>query len=311
MRPRPESEAAPGRLPTEVGSPLGDQGSTLRVQVITDSTAAIPADLRAAHHIVSVPLNVVMGHQSISEDNLDEVDFYEHLAHGDPPVTTTQPPLDRMRAALAAPAARGQDTVGVFISADLSGTFSAATLAREMVLAEHPQATIELIDSRTAAMHLGLGVLAAAKASQAGACVADVVATAHSTLARTRILFIPATLEYLRRGGRIGGAAALLGTLLRITPVLTTADGLAAVYKKVRTRARAVSEMLAAFSADIASRGLEEVVVEYSREEAAASDLARLAHERCGRLPRILPIPAVIGVHVGPGAVALVWTTRD
>jgi len=178
VRPRPESEAAPGRLPTEVGSPLGDQGSTLRVQVITDSTAAIPADLRAAHHIVSVPLNVVMGHQSISEDNLDEVDFYEHLAHGDPPATTTQPPLDRMRAALAAPAARGQDTVGVFISADLSGTFSAATLAREMVLAEHPQATIELIDSRTAAMHLGLGVLAAAKASQAGACVADVVATA-------------------------------------------------------------------------------------------------------------------------------------
>ena len=68
--------------------------------------------------------------------------------------------------------------------------------------------------------------------------------------------------------------------------------------------------MLAAFSADIASRGLEEVVVEHSHEETAAAHLATLAHERCGRLPRIMPIPAVIGVHVGPGAVALVWTTQ-
>jgi DegV family protein with EDD domain len=310
VRLRHKGAAADRRRPAGAATSVAGEESHVRVQVITDSTAAIPAGMRAAHHVVSVPLNVVMGDQSISEDDLDEADFYARLVRGDQPVSTTQPPLDHMRSAFAAPAARGQDAVGVFISAELSGTFSAATLAREMVLAEHPQTTIELVDSRTSAMNLGLGVLAAAKAAQAGACVADVAAAAQSTLARTRILFIPASLEYLRRGGRIGGAAALLGTLLRVTPILTTADGLATVYKKVRTRARAVSEMLAAFSADIASRGLEEVVVEHSHEEAAATHLATLAHERCDRLPGIMPIPAVIGVHVGPDAVALVWTTQ-
>ena len=213
----------------------------MRVQVVTDSTAAIPTGMRAAHHVVSVPLNVVMGDQCISEDDLDEADFYARLVRGDARehhAAAARPDARRLR---RAGGARPRAPSASSSPPSLSGTFSAATLAREMVLAEHPQAAIELIDSRTTAMHLGLGVLAAAKAAQAGACVADVAAVARSTLARTRILFIPATLEYLRRGGRIGGAAALLGTLLRITPILTTADGLAAVYKKVRTRARAVS----------------------------------------------------------------------
>jgi DegV family protein with EDD domain len=207
---------------------------------------------------------------------------------------------------------RGSDVVGVFISEKMSGTVQTARLAADMIRSEFPAARIEVVDSGSNSMEEGFGAIAAAKAAQAGESIERCVAAAQQTLRRSRYLFTPHTLEYLRRGGRIGGASALIGGLLQIRPILTVERGETQTFSKVRTQSRAMAEITRKFAEDIAAYGLVQVIVHYISDRELAEQYAKEQIEPIvGGPVRVIPVSPVIGLHVGPAIAIAYETERD
>ena len=202
--------------------------------------------------------------------------------------------------------------VGVFISELMSGTYSTALLARDLVREKHPDSVIEEVDGRSNSLELGYAVLAAAEAAAEGKSVPEVVAAAEERTRHTRFLFTPMTLDYLRRGGRIGNAQALLATLLQIKPILTVVDGVTDTFAKVRTLQKAHDLIVETFAADIeAFGGLGEAYVHHINDRAAGERFAARVSEVAGRPVEVRDIGPVVGTHVGPGTVAVVYYTND
>ncbi|MBS3956137.1 MAG: DegV family protein [Clostridiales bacterium] len=277
------------------------------VRVVTDSTSYVPTDERERLGIKVVTLFVNFGQESFAEEGLDNEWFYQRMASGSELPTSSQPSVQSMVDVFTEAVEAGEDVCGVFISADMSGTLESARMAVEMVRETHPDARIELVDSRSNSMQLGLAVLQAARAAAAGASLDEVAAAARATIPRTRFLFVPHTLEHLRKGGRIGGASALLGSLLQIRPILTVTGGTTNVWGKVRTKKRALAEMVSVLAADMESSGLAEVFVHHINAEAEGREFATMVEEATGQAPRIVGIGPVVGLHVGPGTLAIAY----
>ncbi len=277
----------------------------MSVAVVTDSTAHLPADLVESLGIEVVPLYVVLTGRSGREGlDVSPSDVATTLAVRGQHVTTSRPtPGDFVAAYRRCLDGGAERIVSVHLSSELSGTWDAARLAAAQV-GEH---VVSVVDSRSAAMGTGFAVLAAARAAATGAGRDEVDATARETAAATRTLFVVDTLEHLRRGGRIGPAAAMLGTALAVKPVLHVEDGRIVVLEKVRTTSRAVARLV-------------QRVVEASRvgpvslavhHLAAPERAQQLADELTATVPElrelfVSELGAAIGAHVGPGAVGVV-----
>ncbi len=279
------------------------------VSIVTDSTSYLPMEDRERHRIATVSLSVNLDGVSYVEDTPSADGFYAALAASKSFPTSSQPSVSALVEAFGAPAARGDEVVAVFLSSEMSGTYSTALLARDMVREEHPDAVIEIVDSRSNCMELGFAVLAAAEAAESGADAVGAAEAARRMIARTRFLFVPETLEYLRRGGRMGGAQALLGTLLQIRPILTVVDGRTEVFAKVRTKRKALTEIVAAFSRDIEAKGFGGAIVHHIDDEAEGMELAALVEAVISQPVRVIPLGPAIGTHVGPGTAGLVYHT--
>ena len=193
--------------------------------------------------------------------------------------------------------------VSVHLSRELSGTWDAARLAAEDVDPDR----VKVIDSRSAAMGLGFAVLAAAERARAGANLDDVVRAGVDTAAATVTLFYVDTLEFLRRGGRIGAAAALLGTALAVKPLLHVVDGRIVALERVRTASKAIAR-LAEVAVERAGSRLVDVAVQHLAAPERAEAVASVLRERVPRLRRmyISEVGAVVGAHVGPGLIGVV-----
>ncbi len=283
----------------------------MAIKVVTDSTSYLPRHLREELDISVVSLSVNFEHETYAEEEIDNDAFYRKMARSPEIPTSSQPTPQEFYDVFERLVREGHAVVGIFISSDMSGTYSTALAAKDRILEMHPDARIEIIDSRSNCMELGFVVLAAARAAQAGEPMEEVLARARSMIRRTRFLFVPDTLEYLRKGGRIGGAAALLGTMLQIRPILTVIDGKTAVLEKVRTKARAVQKIVGVFLEDIERRGLGDVVVHHINDEAKGRDLAALLQEKLKRAVPVYSIGPVIGLHVGPGSVGVAYYTKE
>ena len=159
-------------------------------------------------------------------------------------------------------------------------------------------------------MQLGFAVLAAATAAKEGKSIDEIVNITKDNIKRSRFLFMPDTLEYLKKGGRIGGASALLGTILQIKPILTVVHGKTESFNKVRTKNKAITVMIDKFIEDITSHGLGEVMIHHINNVDGALAFAKLVEERIGRKVDIAPIGPVIGTHVGPGTLGIVYYTQ-
>lgn len=280
------------------------------VHVITDSVASIPPDDAERYGIEIVSLFVNDGERHVADVDLDHEDFFRRLADMSHLPTSSQPSVDSLVMSFRNAIERGLDVAGVFISEKMSGTIETARMAAEMVRGERPEAAIEIVDSRSNSLQEGFAALAAAKAAQAGATLTQCVQAALDTVPRTRYLFTPHTLEYLKRGGRIGSASALLGSLLQIRPVLTVADGETTTFAKVRTQSAALATMTRQFADDIRRFGLVQVAVHYISDRDTAERYAREQIDPIvGSEVRIVPVSPVIGLHVGP-AVAVVYQTE-
>jgi DegV family protein with EDD domain len=275
------------------------------VAVVTDSTAYLPADLVDRYGIHVVPLYVVLaGHSGREGQDISPADVARALSTRGQVVSTSRPaPGDFVAAYRACLDAGAERIVSVHLSAELSSTCDAARLAASQV-GEH---LVTVLDSRSTAMGAGFPVLAAARAAVAGAGLQEVSDAASAVAAATRTFFVPDTLEHLRRGGRIGAAAALLGSALAVKPLLHMQDGRVVPLEKVRTSARALAR-LAQLVAEAAGGDPVAVAVHHL---AAPERAERLAADLRERLPLLRELyvselgPA-IGAHVGPGAVGAV-----
>lgn len=281
----------------------------MSVRMVTDSTSYIPADMSVGLDISLVSLSVTLDGRSFRELDMDADEFWRLLAASGQMPSSSQPSVAELVDAFESPVTAGDDVVAVFLSSEMSGTYATALMAREQVLERHPGGVIEIVDSRSNSMELGFAVLAAAKSAADGSTAADAAKAADRIVDRSRFVFAPATMEYLRRGGRIGGASALLGTMLQIHPILTVVDGKTDVLKRIRTKARAYQEMADIFAADVAAKGLGGVIVHHIADPEAGAELAALAERAAGRPVAVIPLGPVIGLHVGPGTAGLVYHT--
>lgn len=271
------------------------------IAVVTDSTASLPEDLRVRSGIRVVPIHVIVDGQT----HLDGVDINsgEVVAAlvGHKSVSTAKSTPHQFLAAYGDAAAAGAEAiVSVHLSSSLSGTFDAARLAARDV-----EIPVEVVDSRSIGMGLGFAALNAARAAAGGADLTAAAQVARRTGADSQVLFYVDTLEYLRRGGRIGKASAWMGSALRVKPLLHVVDGEVAPLEKARTATRALGRM-----ADLAVQAAGDRPVQVAVQHFDA--LAR-AEEMAGRLTEALRTEVVIadvgpvmGVHVGPGLVCVV-----
>ncbi|RDI19681.1 DegV family protein [Lentzea flaviverrucosa] len=275
----------------------------MRISIVTDSTAYLPEGFAKRHAITVVPLHVAVD----GAGRLDGVDFgpfelasalAEHRR-----VTTSRPTPGEMAAVYREALSSSDAVVSVHLSRELSGTWEAARLAAEEV----GPSQIRVVDSRSTGMGLGFSVLRACAAVAAGHSPAEVEAAASSAAHQTRMFFCLETLDHLRRGGRIGTAAALVGTALAVKPLLHMDDGRIVPLEKVRTISRAVGRLvdLAAAAAGDGPVGL--AVHHLAAPERAAELATRLDERLPGSTGCVISeVGAVIGAHTGPGVLGVV-----
>lgn len=275
----------------------------MSVAVVTDSTAYLPAELLVDTTVEIVPVQVIIGGRAYDETDPEASPArVAEALRAWQPVTTSRPSPERFRQAFTEAAERGATSVVcATLSSRMSATFESAELAaKEVDIAVH------LVDSRTVGMGLGFAVLSGARLAADGAPADDVAALIERRARASTSLFYVDTLEYLRRGGRIGAARAAMGQALQVKPILQILDGEVMPLERVRTSAKAIARLteltLGATlgrSVDIAVQHLDAA----GRADALAATLAEaLPHTRIV----ICPLGAVVGAHTGPGIVASV-----
>lgn len=280
------------------------------VAIVTDSTASLPGALVARHGIGVVPLHVVLDGQQYSEGvDITTTELAAALRKLTA-VSTSRPSPQAFLDAYEAAAAGGADAVvSVHISSDMSGTVGSATLA-----AGQSPIPVEVVDSRSVGMALGYAAVSAAVAASQGLDATAVAAIAGTRARAATVIFYVDTLEHLRRGGRIGGASALLGSALAIKPLLALSDGHINPIEKVRTAARALSR-LEELSLDAVGaagdRGVDIAVHHLDSPDRAADLVDRLQAKAPSSTSVILvELGAVVGAHVGPGTIAVAVSPR-
>ena len=278
-----------------------------KVAVITDSTAYLPDALLNAYSITVTPQILIWGEETF-RDGVDIMpdDFYKRLETAKIMPTTSQVAIVDMKAAYEKLLESGYDVLGIFISAKLSGTMQSATQGREML----PKAVdrISIVDSNSTAMAMGFQVLAAARAAQDGANLAECKKLAEKAREHTGVYFVVDTLEFLRRGGRIGGAQALLGSALNIKPILELRDGRIESVEKVRTKSKAMERMIELVALHVAGRTPVRLATLHANAEAAARAALKIAALQLQPIETVFAsVSPAIGTHAGPGTVGLAF----
>lgn len=281
----------------------------MAVKILTDSTSYLSEEICRELDIRKISLNISFSDLHIKEVDINNEDFYRMMAEKGIPMSS-QPSIGEMFDEMKKVVSNGDSLVCIFLSSEMSGTYSSAQMVKEMVLEEYRDAKIEIIDSRSNCMQLGFAAIVGARAAKEGKTIQEVVEVVKQNIKRSRFLFIPDNLEYLKKGGRIGGASALIGNLLKIIPILTVEDGKTTVMSKVRTKKNAIIAMLDKVVKDSSIFGLKEIVVHHINCYQEALELSKLVEEKLGVKSDIIDIGPVIGLHVGPGAIGLVYYTE-
>jgi DegV family protein with EDD domain len=276
--------------------------SPAETAVVCDTTCYLPTELLAERGIEEISLYVTVDGQQERESEISDFDeFYERLRASESGATTSQPSIGDFLAVYEPLLAAGREVVSIHISAGISGTFEAAGQARERLIEEDKGGErLHLLDSRSAAGGMGLCALGAASAARAGADAAGTIARAQETREDLKMWFAIDTLEYLRRGGRIGGARAWIGSALKIKPILTLEEEITPI-ERVRTRARSL-ERLRGYMRQRHESGADGWVVQYIQDKETADVMVEDCYEIFGCEPAFVSeVGPVLGAHVGPG----------
>lgn len=273
----------------------------MTVHVVTDSTSDLPPKLAAKLGITVVPLNVHFGEETFRDgEDLGHDEFYNRLTSVSQLPTTSAPPVGTFLAAYQKAAKSADGIVSIHLSSDLSATFDSARQASEQMSGTTP---VEVLDSRTISLGLGMVALAAARAAGRGASTAEVVEEAQRAMGEVEVVCAVDTLEYLEKGGRIGKGAAFMGSLLNVKPLLTVRDGKVHPLEKVRARARAISRLVEIVEA---AHPVCEIGVMHSTTPEEADSLAkRLAPGVPNGNVLVSQLGVVVGTHSGPGLIGV------
>lgn len=282
----------------------------MAIKIVTDSTSYIPKEYIEKYDIKVVSLNVVMDGVSRREVDIDNKYFYEEMKELNEIPKSSQPIPQEMLGIFKDIVKDGDSIVGIFLSSKMSGTYSTANMVKDMVLEDYPNADINILDSKTNCMQMGFAAVEAARFANVGKTVGEVIDVVEHVFNNSRFLFTPETLEYLKKGGRIGGAAALFGNILQIKPILTVVDGETSVFKKVRTRKKTIDEIVSAVLQDIEAKGLGDIIVHHINCEEEGLKLAQILESKLGRKVGVQSIGPVIGLHVGPGSIGIAYYTE-
>jgi DegV family protein with EDD domain len=275
-------------------------GNHSGVAVVTDSTTSLPPELIARWGIEEVSLYVGWAGDHRPEHEYDLDEFYARLRESDELPSTSQPSVGDFLACYEPLAEAGRDIVSIHIAGGLSGTYESALEAARVVADKGLRGQVEVVDGQTGAGPLGCLVLEAAKAAARGESQRQVAEGVARTRAGLAMWFCLDTLEYLRKGGRIGAAQALVGSALKIKPILTFGSEIAPVGK-VRTKRRAMERMVS-YLRELHERGANGWIVQHAQLPEDAATLVAAGEEIFGSEPIFCTqVGAVLGAHLGSG----------
>lgn len=276
-----------------------------KVAIVTDSTSYIPKDVLDQYPISVVPQVLIWGEQSY-EDGVDisPSEFYTRLKGAKILPSTSQATPQSFNRIFAQLLEQDYQVLALLISEKLSGTIASAVQARE----NYPGAAIEIVDSYTTAMALGFQALSVARAAQAGASLAECKALAEQARQHTGVIFAVNTLEFLHRGGRIGGASRFLGTALNIKPILEVVNGRVDAVERVRTRQKSLERLLDLAAERIGNRQPVRLATLHAQAPDDAQMLLDLGLKRFNAVEHVFSeVSPVVGNHTGPGTVGLAF----
>jgi len=277
-----------------------------KIALVTDSTSSMPQELVTKYEITVAPQVLIWGDETFEDGvNITPSEFYTRLKKTTVMPSTTQVTVAKFYEIYQALLAQDFQILTVVISAKLSGTLNSALQAKSMLPAGVP---IEIVDSNATAMATGFHLVTVARAIRQGATLSDCVALAQKARDHTGVFFAVDTLEFLHRGGRIGGATRFLGTMLNFKPILELRDGRVEAIERVRTRGKSLSRIVELAIEQIGSR----TPVRLAALHANAPEDAKLVLEEASA--KVNPIETVfsevspvVGVHAGPGVVGIVY----
>jgi len=278
-----------------------------KVAIVTDSSAYIPKDLVKSLNITVVPLVVIWGNETL-EDGLDILpeQFYNRLKTAKEMPTTSQVSVPNMHKAFSGLLDQGYEVLGIFLSSKLSGTMQSANQGRDELSAGKEKVT--LVDSYTTAMAMGFHVTSAAKAAVQGASVGECKKIAEESQRNSGVYFVVDTLEFLHRGGRIGGGRRFLGSALNIKPILTVQDGKVEAAGSVRTKAKAVNHIVELVHDQCKGKNNVHLATLHANAEQEAKELLKTAGQGLNVVESVLSeVSPAIGTHTGPGTVGLAY----
>ena len=276
-----------------------------QVRIVTDSTADLPKELIAKYEITVVPLKVIFDGEEPLRDGVDIVteQFYRRQVEKREVSKTSQPAPVEFATVYSELSVGGNSIISIHLSSALSGTFQSARMAKEMV----PGADIEVIDTKSVSMGLGLIVLEAARAAGEGKTKENILEIVSGMISNIQVFFIVDTLEYMARGGRIGKAQAFLGSILNIKPLLFLKDGIVYPYEKVRGKTKAIERLAQIVEEKVGKQKIKCSLVHGMDPEG----LAQLHRKVMSRIncnePVISDLGAVVGTHVGPGVLGIIF----
>lgn len=278
-----------------------------KIAVVTDSTAYIPDDLVLQYGITVAPQVLVWG-DKVYNDGVDiqPAEFYSRLQSATVMPTTSQVSVVTMQQIFERLIAQGLDVLGVFISSKFSGTMQSAIQGREAMGSAAEKVT--LVDSQASAMALGFQTLAAARAAEAGATIPQLKQLVEKSRDHVGVFFAVETLEFLHRGGRIGGAARFIGSALNLKPILALRDGRIEAEGRVRTKSKAVDRVLELVVHAVHGQSNIRLATVHANAEAEAIDLLERAAKQVNPIEKVVTsLSPVVGAHTGPGTVGLAY----
>lgn len=276
-----------------------------KIRLVTDSTADIPKEVCLTLGIEVVPLKVHFGSDTYRDGvSLQAEQFYALLAQSSTLPTTSQPsPIDFLETYKRINEEPDVQIISIHISAELSGTFQSAVLAKSLL---NEKMDITTIDSRTASYALGGIVVAAAEAAKQGSSKEKILELIQKLIEQSQLYFLVDTLEYMQKGGRIGKAAALLGSLLKIKPILSVEDGIAVSVDKVRGKKAAVNRIIELFKLKEMAGFEVKIMIAHANSLEDAENLGALMKSNFQITSlSYTTLGPVIGTHVGPGTIAV------